>query len=431
MSSAEDFSELEQSDARLMRMTQLMLGGLLLLLLWSALFSLDVVSIAAGEVIPADRVQPVQHLEGGVIKRVLVAEGEEVRAGQALVELEDTLSGSSVAELEFRIRSYRIDAQRLRALLDDKPELLFEPSKDTQQQELQQRAVGLFNLRRSGFDNSLQVQDEEIKRRRKEYGVVTSRLASNRERLVLLEEQIQISEELMASKVTSRYEHLNLLKEANALKSAIGQDQEAILAAQAEVQQALNARDNMVAEFKQKLSSELEDTERGISEYSERIKSLRDSLDRTVLNAPAAGIVKTLYLFSKGGVVTPGATVLDLVPTDSKVIIKAQLSPQDIGYVSIGQLAQVRMNSVDSAQFGALEGAVISISPDTINDDSGMPFYQVNIETEKSYFDNGSMRYRLVPGMRVTAGIITGQRSVLRYVLSPFLKVTFFSLSER
>ncbi len=166
-------------------------------------------------------------------------------------------------------------------------------------------------------------------------------------------------------------------------------------------------------------------------ELSERLKAYEDDLQRTVLTAPTSGIVKTIYAFTRGGVVKPGEVVLDLVPDSDSVVVEARLQPSDIGYVNVGDTAFVRLNSNDAVKFGYLSGSVTTISPDTLVTEQGIAYYRVRIQTEKNYFESGPARYPLVPGVVVTAGVVTGQRSVLRYLLSPFLNKTFFSLSER
>jgi adhesin transport system membrane fusion protein len=424
----EDLGELGNSSRR---MVQVICASLLLFIVWASLFTLDVVSVAEGEVIPADKVQSVQHLEGGVISKILVAEGELVEQGQVLVELESTSSGASVAELQLRVDSLGVDILRLQALMSDDPALLFDDTASAFSGRVRQQAQSLFQAQKLAHDNAMAVQDEEVVRRQKEAARIATRLSSNRDRLTLLQEQIKISEELLQSEVTSRYEHINLLKEANTLSSSIAQDVEAAQAMQSEISQARKARDNLDSEFKQSVSAEHDRALRSHAELSERLKTYEDNLQRTILTAPTSGIVKSIYLFTTGGVVAPGATVLDLVPDSSNVVVEARLQPQDIAYVGVGDLAFVRLNSADSIRFGSIEGTVATISPDTLVSEQGVPFYQVKLTMDRDYFESGDVRYPLVPGMVVTAGVVTGERSVLRYLLSPLLTTTWFALSER
>lgn len=426
----DDFEDLAPSQMVLYRLISSLSIGMLLLLLWAAFFTLDVVSIAQGEVIPGDKVQNVQHLEGGVIRNVLVKEGQLVQQGQALVELESTSSGASVAELGLKLASLKADLYRLQAEAD-KSDVLVLPDDHGLSDELFQQASALLQNNRQQLQNEVDVQQEEIIRRKQALSKIHARIRNQKQRLQLLEEQVAISQELVDQEIASRYEHINLLKEASSLRSQIAEDEEAVVGAQAEINQAISAADNIVVEYNQSINLEKEEAQRSFNELNERFKKFEDDLSRTVLIAPASGIVKRIYLFTRGGVVSPGATVLDIVPDESKVLVEAKLQPQDIGYIKQGDTAFIRLNSVDAVKFGAIEGIVSNISPDTIVGEDGIPYYLIKVETEQDHFVRKQLKYPLVPGVMVSAGIVIGERSVLRYVLSPFLQQTYFALTER
>ncbi len=237
-SGKELFPELQPSDDKLTWVVPALFGALAVFILWAALFKLDVVSIAEGEVIPAEKVQNVAHLEGGVISAMLVREGDVVSPGQALVELESTDSGASVAELRLKIVSDSVDVIRLEALLKGETELTFPGDLAGLTEELQQKSRRRFQSQRDTLTRKLSVQSEEVKRRTKERSATEARLANQKDRVLLLEEQVAISERLMEADVSSRYEHLNLLKELNGLESEIAQDEASLQAADAGILQA-------------------------------------------------------------------------------------------------------------------------------------------------------------------------------------------------
>ncbi len=215
-----------------------------------------------------------------------------------------------------------------------------------------------------------------------------TRIEHGRENLVLIEEQLQISEELLKDELTNRYNHLSLLREANDLRSRLGEDEH-------------------------------------------KLRKLKDSLDRTVLRTPVSGIIKRILVDTQGGVVKAGETVIEIVPADDRLVIEAQLPFFDVGYVHAGQKAQVRLASADAARFPALEGDVVRISPDSIVPDEGDPYYLVRVETEADAFVRAEERHSLIPGMQMQVSILTGQRSVLEYLLTPFLSSAGKALRER
>jgi adhesin transport system membrane fusion protein len=173
-------------------------------------------------------------------------------------------------------------------------------------------------------------------------------------------------------------------------------------------------------------------TQREADELSERLKKFQDSLERTVLRAPVAGLVKSIHITTIGGVVKPGDTVIDIVPGEDKLIVEAQLPTQDIGYVQVGQEAILKLNSPSLQRFGHVIGKVIQISPDKlIREEDGQPYYKVRIEPERSYFLREDQRYDVFPGTQIMASIRTGKRTIVEYFLDPFLGSFKEAMRER
>lgn len=166
-------------------------------------------------------------------------------------------------------------------------------------------------------------------------------------------------------------------------------------------------------------------------ELTQRMQKFKDSLQRTVVRSPVDGTIKSLYVFTVGGVLRPGDPIADIVPAGDRLIIEAKLPTSDIGYIEEGQTAVIKLASADAMRFGGLDGNVINISPDTLVTPDGMPFYKVRIETEDDHFQRGSQKYNLFPGMQVMANIQTGQRTVLEYVLAPLLNSMDDAMQER
>jgi adhesin transport system membrane fusion protein len=161
------------------------------------------------------------------------------------------------------------------------------------------------------------------------------------------------------------------------------------------------------------------------------MEKLKDSLKRTILRAPVNGTVKTLNVHTIGGVIRPSEAVIELVPAGDMLLIEVKLPPQDVGFVQVGQIAQIRLASADSTKLGRLDGKVIHISPDSIVADDGMAYYKVRIETEKNFFERNELKYFLSPGVQVSAGIVTGERTVFEYLFEPFLGGMERALRER
>ena len=419
-------------------------------LFWATVGVLDIVSIAPGEVVPISKVQQVQHLEGGIVQEILVHEGDIVKKDQPLVVLDSIASRTDVASMRLQIRALEIDLHRLQTEASGKGTLTFPqhftnttPASEEKgssgfstnekhhKEQLIEQATTLFNARHRALLSRQSAQKDELTQRKQGLAEIEARLNNQKSRLTLLQEQVAISSKMLATKTTSRYEHLNLLKESNTLKSQIEEDEAGFKQAQAAVRQAEEALAAVWNDFANEIQAQLKETQHALNDLLLRVGKFEDNEQRTVLRSPIDGVIKTLYAVSRGGVIAPGGTVLDIVPGGDRLIVEAHLPAQDVGHVHLGQTVILRLASAEAARFGKLEGIVNHIGPDTLVNQEGVPYYMVRITTEQSYFQKGTDRYSLVPGVVVSAGILTGQRTVMEYFLGPFMSGMALALSER
>ncbi|WP_319765369.1 HlyD family type I secretion periplasmic adaptor subunit [Maridesulfovibrio sp.] len=398
---------------------------------WACFFKLDIVSQAQGEVIPSSRVKPVQHLEGGIIRKINVREGEAVTKGQELIVLEATASDSTVEELEVRVTSLRVNIARLEA--EDKE--LAQPNYPEDIKEkfpiLIKRSLKLFQTRKARLESDLLSEKEKIKQREQDIKQISSRQRNSRQSLKLLREQIKISAGLLEDGLTSRYKHLGFLKEESKLKSSIEEDSAKLGKARSALAQAKAEIGEIRNSYLASVREELQEDRREFDELSQRQRKFADNLSRTVIRSPVNGVIKTLYVVSVGEVVRPGLTIMDIVPAGDKLVIEARLPISDIGYVKDGQKAVVKLASSDASRFGNIDGKVVNISPDADSTDRGVTYYRVRIETGKDYFEHDGNYYKLFPGIRVIAGIHIGTRSVMEYILEPFMGSMSYAMRER
>jgi adhesin transport system membrane fusion protein len=389
--------------------------------------------MAQGEVVPSTKVKSVQHLEGGIVQRILVREGERVKKDEPLVELQATASDADVRELNVRIKSLEIEGIRLSAEFSGRNELTISPELTKEYPELVKQAKDLFRARRERLRLEQERQKQLVNQSQQQMDEVDARLRNQREKLTLLHEQISISEELLKDDLTNRYTHLELLKEENTLKSAIEENEAAFNQAETALKMEEVRLNSILSAYNEEVQTALDENRGQYDGYLERLKKYDDSLQRTVLRAPVDGIVKTLYLVTEGGVIRPGETVLDIVPEGDRLIVEARLPTQDIGYIHTGQKAIIKLTTADARRFGNIDGEVVHISPDTLVNDKGQPYYNVRVATEDSCFKGGGAKdkYCLYPGMIVLVNIQTGQRTVLEYLFSPFFASMDSALTER
>jgi adhesin transport system membrane fusion protein len=398
---------------------------------WSYKGTLDIVSTAIGEVIPSSQVKTIQHLEGGIIRDILIREGMLVRKGQALVELEPTARDSEYGELLVRMASLQVTISWLKAELEGKEAPSFTNVMRTKYPQMVSQALKRFYARRKKDLGLITSQKEQVIQKQQDIREISARIKNRKTGLKLLNEQISISEELLKEELTNRYRHLDLLKDASKMKGKHSEDIESLAGARAALKEAQSKLQNINNERAVETNKELDGTLLQYKELTQRVLKFEDNLQRTILRSPVDGVVNVLHVATVGGVLGPGDSVADIVPAGDRLVIEAKLPTQDIGYVQVGQLAMIKLASMDAMRFGGLEGKVTTVSPDTLVSEDGIPFYRVRIETDQDHFQKGNLRYQLFPGMQVTASIQTGSRTVLEYIIDPFLNSAAAAMQER
>lgn len=398
---------------------------------WAHYGQLDIVSVADGQVIPSGKVKHIQHLEGGIIHKINVIEGDIVKKGQPILELEQLHSGASLEEIQIRLDALTIDKERLNSLIEEADSLSF-PKKLTQRHpQLIKDAKQLFQAHKSSIDSKTDKLNEIIKQKKQRIKTIESGLDNKRQRLPLLQEQLDLSEELLKDNLTTRYKHIEIMRKTKQIEGEIANDQSALKEAAHALEETRANLKEVVAAFKEKNVEDLKNTQQEYNEFSVRFKKFEDSLNRTIIRSPINGVIKKLYLFTKGGVIKPGETIADIVPSEERLVIEAHLSISDIGYVQPSQSAILQLPTADARKYDKLSARVISISPDTFTDENGRTFYNVMIESERNYFQSGEQKYMLYPGMVLLAYIHIGKRSVLDYIVDPFMNTISFSMQER
>ncbi|MGB3165560.1 MAG: HlyD family efflux transporter periplasmic adaptor subunit [Alteraurantiacibacter sp.] len=360
---------------------------------WSQWAELDQVTRAPGRVVPYARVQVVQSEEGGAIAQIHVREGDLVKAGDLLVELDTVQLTAGVGEARARVAALESRMARIDAELFDKA-LTFPASlRDFPEFTANQRQ--LFSRRRAAL---------------------RAETASLAEMAQLQRQELNLN--------------LPLVETGDVARSEIIRMERAIVETEGRVS-------NIRAQYIRDLQTEFAQTEEELVAAQQLLTQREDSLRSASLVAPTDGIVKNVNLTTLGGVLRPGDEVMQIVPTGERLIVEAQVPPRDIAFVSIGQRARVNFDAYDSAVYGSGDGEVVLISPDTISeqnsDGSANIYYRVNLEVETTTMRprNEGERINLQPGMTATAEILTGSQTVWEYLTKPLLKTTRQSMQER
>ena len=366
--------------------------------------NLNIVAETEGMVIPSSKVKTIQHLEGGIIKKIYVNAGDIVKKNETLLELEPVKSLSDFSELEKRLITLSINITRLRAESDFK-QIVFDKKLEKQNAKLVEDSKKLFAVRQNKYFNSLKEQKNILK--------------NEKQTLALLEEQIQISKSLLEEQLTNRLTHLDLLKEKSAI---ISKKEKAI-------SKIKSLKENYLTETRTLLLEEITEYD----ELMERKKRLQDNLNRTLIKAPEEGIIKQRFIDTVGGVIKEGDPLFDIVPIKDKLVILSRLSVDQIGYIEKNQEVMVKLSGKNNTIYKPIDGKVINISPDAIyNDDINQePYFEIKIETLNNFFENDKDKYFMYPGTQVIALIRIGSRTIANYLLEPIFSKIIVALSEK
>lgn len=399
-------------------------------MLWANFAKLDEVAVTPGEVIPQGKVKVIQHLEGGIIKRIYVSEGAVVQAGDPLVLLDLATSGANHDELQARLDGQLLRRARLTAELDGKDlQLPSEASK--RHPKLAEAERKGFRARRRSLETTLGMLREQLHQRQLEVEELEARKRSVARNLALARERLKMSRSLLSEGLTAKMEHLKLRAEVEELQGELQSLEPAVpraRAAVAEAEQRLNEGSNM---FQQEAQEQLGQTEQTIAQLEEVLAEATEQGMRAEIKSPIDGVVKKLRYYTIGGVVSPGEPIMEIVPTGDKLVVEAKLSPTDRGYVNEGQSAMVKVTTYDFVRYGGLKGIVTHVAPDSSTDEHQSPYFRVIVTTDKTYLGLEEGQLPITPGMQATVDIHTGQKSVLDYLIKPVLKLRDEAFRER
>ena len=409
----------------------LVIGVVAAFFAWAAVAQLDEVSTAGGEVIPSAKVKVVQHLEGGIIEQLDVAEGAAVKEGQVLLQLALGGARASREELQVQLDSLVLTRARLKAEIDGAA-LAFPKDVAARRPEIVLAETSAFEARLAEMRGRLGVARQKVNQRELEIKELQARQHGVEANLRLGRERLRLSGELLKSGLTPRMEHLEIQREIESLSGESKVLEQAVPRAKTALAESRAFEDEEREGFRRRAGEELSKTELQIARIQESLGEASDRVRRTEIRSPIDGIVKNMRFHTIGGVVRPGEPVLEIVPVGDALVIEARLSPVDRGYVQAGQKAVVKISTYDFVRYGGLDGTVERIAADTNTDPaSGQPYYVVIVRTAKTYLGDVQGELPITPGMQATVDIHTGSRSVLNYLVKPVLKLRHEAFRER
>jgi len=399
-------------------------------IVWAYFAVLDEVSRGEGKVIPSSQVQVIQNLEGGIIEKILVREGEIVEKGQVLMEIDDTFFSSSLKESQVRARALEAKLARLMAETSN-VELQFPTSLALDHPELVKNEKALYSSRQRELNTKLSTLKSQTDQKLNALQELISKKRKTARSHELIKQELDLTEPLLAEGAVSKVEVIRLKRQANELKGALDEINIAIKRAQLAVEEARSKMKEIANSFRSSSLSELNTVRAELGPILENRAALKDRVDRTQVRSLIKGTIKQIFINTIGGVVSPGMDLIEIVPLNDTLLIEAYIRPADIGFIHPGQNAIVKITAYDFSIYGGLPATVEHISADTVKNDADEEMYEIHVRTRSALHDKRGNILPIIPGMLATVDILTGEKSVLDYILKPILKTKQQALRER
>ncbi|WP_417840316.1 HlyD family type I secretion periplasmic adaptor subunit [Terasakiella sp.] len=404
--------------------------ALVVFISWAVFTELEEVSVAIGEVVPQGKVKVVQHLEGGIITDIYVQEGDLVRTGSELVQLDLGTGGVNKEELEVRLDGLLLNRARLLAEANGS-EVEFPQDIVVARPQMAAAAKQSYQARLRDLNSRLNVLNDKLRQKELTVDELEDKLESAKRNLRLARQRFAMSTDLLKDKLTSKMDHLKLEAEAQKLEGERSSLLNSIPKAKAAIKEAQSTINEEKTAFQREAIEELGTVEQNIAQTRELLSKATDQGLRALIKSPIDGVVKNMTYNTIGGVVTGGEPIMEIVPVGENLVIEARLKPIDRGYVEENQDAVVKINTYDFIRYGSLDGKVIHVAPDSTTSPEGETYFRVIVQTEKTYLGEKEGLYEITPGMEATVDIHTGTKSVIEYMVKPVLKMKHEAFRER
>ncbi len=384
---------------------------------WAWSTEVNEVASCRGEVIPAGLIHDIQHLDGGMVREILVRDGDRVRQGQPLLRFAPPESQTELDQARIRKATLELQAERLQAIVEGR-----EPNIDPETSafpDLARKQLTIYQAQRDSHASEVQVAEAQIQQRLTELRRQQAQVGGLKKEIALLEEQVRIRSRGVERKLIARTQLLSTQTRLAEAQRELRTLRNSIVVARSAWEAARRRLQELQAGFRRDLEVEAGQVAAQLAEVEQTLIRLRTRVDRLVVRAPVDGIVQGLSITRINAVVKPGQVIMQLVPVHDEMIVEARIPPDQIGHIHQGQKAVVKIDSYNPSRFGTVEGEVQRISASTYLDERRKPYYRAEIRLHENHLGDDPDRLRIIPGMTVTADITTGSKTILDYLLRP------------
>ena len=396
---------------------------------WAAIVEVREVAPARGELVPAGKIQAVQHFEGGIVEEVLVRAGDEVRAGDALIRLKSRQVFSDINQLQTRLTWLTLEEVRLAA----------EQSKEVPDFSAYMQAHSDFVAHQARTyaanvqdrDKIFAALDSKVQSLESEVGALAKEVERAQEELATHDELFRMQSNLVATGGTSKRVYLEFKIAFQRAQTARATVEVRLAESKKDLVEAIAEREKSKAKTEKDIADQRAKIVEQRLELVHQLDKHSDRLERLLVRSPMDGVVKDITPRGTGGVVQAGQLIAEIVPKQQDLVAEVRIHPRDIGHIKVGDPAQIEVTTYDSTIHGKIAGKVSNLSAASFKDETGQPYFRAEIAIEGRSRNDGVAELHFISGMVVEANILTGSKSVLRYLLKPIYKSLDRAFSER
>ena len=416
------------------RVVLLMVGVLVLFIVtalgWASVAQLDVAAQGRGAVVPPSRLQEVQSLEGGIVQEMLVAAGQRVKAGQVVARLDTAQIQADLGESRQLQLAALASRARMDALLTGgAPQ--FSPALRDEAPELVDKETQLWRDAQREYRSNQASVREAVQRRRGELAEAESRIQSLQGLLKVAEEGFAIEERLFNEGAGSRSDYLAAQQRLMQQRTEIDGTRQSLPRLRAGLAEAQAQAAEADARARAQWGTQRSDYQTKTATLGATIGGRQDKAARREVVSPVDGVVNRVLVNTRGGVAAPGKAIVEIVPDEANLLMTVRIKPADIGFIRAGQPAHVRVLPYDASTYGQLDAEVKTVGADAVVDEKGEAYFEVQLIAARDQLKLHGKALPITPGMPVDVGILTGQRSVMQYLLKPVLRSFQGALQER
>ena len=409
----------------------MMFSGILFiaLIVWAHVTEVKEVAVSRGEVIPADLIHNIQHLEGGIVSELHVRNGDHVKKGDVLLRFSPPAVLADLEQMKVRYASLLMQKERLQALLEKRKPDFGEAG--AHYPELAEQQTSIYQAQLSSHRQEVNVLNHQIAQKASEMQRSLHQSEIMKKEVAMLEEQVKIRKGLNKNGVVARDELLATQIQLTENLREYRQYQDNYDVAKTAHAEAIQRRNEIETQFIRDIQIKAGDVMSELAEVEKSLIRLTDRAKRLEVRAPVSGIVQALAINSINAVVEPGKVIMRIVPVEDELIVEARILPKDIGHVHVGQNAEIKVDSYNAGRYGSIQGEVRQISASTYLDEKGKPYYRAEISLKQSWVGDDPETMKIIPGMTVQANIETGSKSILAYLLRPISRGFSNAFRER